>query len=108
MTLNTFHFAGHGEANVTLGIPRLREILMVASREIKASLSHFGEYSAFKSCGKCFHVERLKSMVCHLTRHQTPLVMAPILPNALRKAENFVRKNTNIVLKDIMRGVEVR
>uniref|UniRef100_H2Z3P9 DNA-directed RNA polymerase subunit n=1 Tax=Ciona savignyi TaxID=51511 RepID=H2Z3P9_CIOSA len=35
MTLNTFHFAGRGEMNVTLGIPRLREILMVASKQIK-------------------------------------------------------------------------
>jgi len=35
MTLNRFHFAGYGEMNVTLGIPRLREILMFASRNIK-------------------------------------------------------------------------
>ncbi|CAK8697936.1 unnamed protein product [Clavelina lepadiformis] len=35
MTLNTFHFAGRGEMNVTLGIPRLREILMVATKQIK-------------------------------------------------------------------------
>jgi DNA-directed RNA polymerase I subunit RPA1 len=35
MTLNTFHLAGHGGANVTLGIPRLREILMTASRAPK-------------------------------------------------------------------------
>ncbi|GAA5886048.1 hypothetical protein JCM5296_007073 [Sporobolomyces johnsonii] len=35
MTLNTFHFAGHGAANVTLGIPRLREIVMTASQDIK-------------------------------------------------------------------------
>ncbi|KAI8773138.1 DNA-directed RNA polymerase I subunit RPA1 [Biomphalaria glabrata] len=35
MTLNTFHFAGRGEMNVTLGIPRLREILMTASANIK-------------------------------------------------------------------------
>ncbi|XP_053397077.1 DNA-directed RNA polymerase I subunit RPA1-like [Mercenaria mercenaria] len=35
MTLNTFHFAGRGEMNVTLGIPRLREILMVGSKNIK-------------------------------------------------------------------------
>ncbi|XP_055600728.1 DNA-directed RNA polymerase I subunit RPA1 [Uranotaenia lowii] len=35
MTLNTFHFAGRGEMNVTLGIPRLREILMLASQNIK-------------------------------------------------------------------------
>ncbi len=33
MTLNTFHLAGHGGANVTLGIPRLREIIMSASRK---------------------------------------------------------------------------
>ncbi|QDZ25257.1 subunit A of DNA-directed RNA polymerase I [Chloropicon primus] len=35
MTLNTFHHAGRGEANVTLGIPRLRELLMTATKEIK-------------------------------------------------------------------------
>lgn len=35
MTLNTFHFAGHGAANVTLGIPRMREIIMTASAAIK-------------------------------------------------------------------------
>lgn len=35
MTLNTFHFAGHGAANVTLGIPRMREIIMTASASIK-------------------------------------------------------------------------
>ena len=34
MTLNTFHLAGAG-ANVTLGIPRLREIIMTASRTLK-------------------------------------------------------------------------
>ncbi|CAM1509237.1 Fc.00g029760.m01.CDS01 [Cosmosporella sp. VM-42] len=34
MTLNTFHLAGHSAKNVTLGIPRLREILMTASDRI--------------------------------------------------------------------------
>ncbi|KFD69395.1 hypothetical protein M514_12927, partial [Trichuris suis] len=34
MTLNTFHFAGRGEMNVTLGIPRLREILMTGTEHI--------------------------------------------------------------------------
>uniref|UniRef100_A0A671WNV0 DNA-directed RNA polymerase subunit n=1 Tax=Sparus aurata TaxID=8175 RepID=A0A671WNV0_SPAAU len=38
MTLNTFHFAGRGEMNVTLGIPRLREILMVAGSNIKTPM----------------------------------------------------------------------
>ena len=35
MTLNTFHLAGHGGANVTLGIPRLREIIMTAAKSLK-------------------------------------------------------------------------
>ena len=35
MTLNTFHFSGRADMNITLGIPRLREILMVASENIK-------------------------------------------------------------------------
>lgn len=34
MTLNTFHFAGHGAANVTLGIPRMREIIMTAAERL--------------------------------------------------------------------------
>ncbi|KAH7314988.1 hypothetical protein KP509_21G029700 [Ceratopteris richardii] len=34
MTLNTFHLAGRGEMNVTLGIPRLREIFMTAAKNI--------------------------------------------------------------------------
>ena len=34
MTLNTFHLAGHSAKNVTLGIPRLREIVMTASKFI--------------------------------------------------------------------------
>ncbi|PWN27196.1 beta and beta-prime subunits of DNA dependent RNA-polymerase [Jaminaea rosea] len=38
MTLNTFHFAGHGAANVTLGIPRLREIVMTASQNIRTPI----------------------------------------------------------------------
>ncbi|CAG2102378.1 unnamed protein product, partial [Medioppia subpectinata] len=38
MTLNTFHLAGVGGKNVTLGIPRLREIVLVASKSIKTPI----------------------------------------------------------------------
>ncbi|KAK5124424.1 hypothetical protein LTR85_001641 [Meristemomyces frigidus] len=34
MTLNTFHLAGHSAKNVTLGIPRLREIVMTAAKNL--------------------------------------------------------------------------
>ncbi|MCL7041777.1 hypothetical protein MKW94_009743, partial [Papaver nudicaule] len=36
MTLNTFHHAGRGDMNVTLGVPRLQEILMRASEKISS------------------------------------------------------------------------
>ncbi|CAF4440120.1 unnamed protein product [Rotaria sp. Silwood2] len=35
ITLNTFHFAGRGEMNATLGVPRLRKLLIVASINVK-------------------------------------------------------------------------
>lgn len=38
MTLNTFHLAGHSSKNVTLGIPRLREIVMTASANISTPM----------------------------------------------------------------------
>jgi DNA-directed RNA polymerase I subunit RPA1 len=38
MTLNTFHLAGHSAKNVTLGIPRLREIIMTASPNISTPM----------------------------------------------------------------------
>lgn len=34
MTLNTFHFAGRGEMNVTLGIPRLRYAILKTGIEV--------------------------------------------------------------------------
>ena len=63
MTLNTFHLAGRGEviicislagftdyffifqANVTLGIPRFREILMTGSKDIKTPIMELHLYN---------------------------------------------------------------
>ena len=39
MTLNTFHFAGVSAKNVTLGVPRLNEILNVAKTVRTPSLT---------------------------------------------------------------------
>ena len=35
MTLNTFHLAGKADVNITLGIPRLRELLLTAPTAVK-------------------------------------------------------------------------
>lgn len=62
MTLNTFHFAGRGEMNVTLGIPRLREILMVASANIKTPTMSVPVLNTKKA------LKRVKSLKRRLTR----------------------------------------
>ena len=41
MTLNTFHLAGVGTKNVTLGVPRLKEVINVASTIKTPSLQIF-------------------------------------------------------------------
>ena len=38
MTLNTFHFAGRAEMNMTMGIPRMREILMTSGANMKTPM----------------------------------------------------------------------
>lgn len=41
MTLNTFHYAGVSAKNVTLGVPRLKEIMNVSKRPKTPSLTVF-------------------------------------------------------------------
>src|SRR5574343_1303617 len=41
MTLNTFHFAGVSAKNVTLGVPRLKEVINVAKTLKTPSMSVF-------------------------------------------------------------------
>ncbi|XP_071384604.1 DNA-directed RNA polymerase I subunit RPA1 [Centroberyx affinis] len=62
MTLNTFHFAGRGEMNVTLGIPRLREILMTASPSIKTPMMSVPVLNTKKA------LKRVKTLRKKLTR----------------------------------------
>ncbi|NXJ62661.1 RPA1 polymerase, partial [Rostratula benghalensis] len=64
MTLNTFHFAGRGEMNVTLGIPRLREILMVASANIKTPTMSVPVFNTKKALKKVKHLKKQLTRVC--------------------------------------------
>ena len=41
MTLNTFHYAGVSAKNVTLGVPRLKELINVSKRPKTPSLTVF-------------------------------------------------------------------
>lgn len=64
MTLNTFHFAGRGEMNVTLGIPRLREILMVASSNIKTPMMSVPVLNNKKALKKAKMLRKKLTRVC--------------------------------------------
>uniref|UniRef100_A0A673C941 DNA-directed RNA polymerase subunit n=1 Tax=Sphaeramia orbicularis TaxID=375764 RepID=A0A673C941_9TELE len=64
MTLNTFHFAGRGEMNVTLGIPRLREILMVASSNIKTPMMSVPVRNTKKALKRAKTLRKKLTRVC--------------------------------------------
>ena len=53
MTLNTFHFAGVSAKNVTLGVPRLKEIINVSKKPKTPSLTIFLRGQAAKDAEKC-------------------------------------------------------
>ncbi|KAM4048816.1 DNA-directed RNA polymerase I subunit RPA1 [Anomaloglossus baeobatrachus] len=64
MTLNTFHFAGRGEMNVTLGIPRLREILLTASSNIKTPMMSVPVLPTKKATRKVKKLKKQLTRVC--------------------------------------------
>jgi len=69
MTLNTFHLAGHSAKNVTLGIPRLREILMTASANISTpSMTLYPHEELSETDGERFAKSISKLPLSHVTK----------------------------------------
>uniref|UniRef100_A0A915MZC3 DNA-directed RNA polymerase n=1 Tax=Meloidogyne javanica TaxID=6303 RepID=A0A915MZC3_MELJA len=60
MTLNTFHYAGVSAKNVTLGVPRLKEIINVSKKPKTPSLTVFLKGLAAKDA------EKAKDVLCRL------------------------------------------
>ena len=60
MTLNTFHFAGVSSKNVTLGVPRLKEIINVSKKPKSPSLTVFLTGVAARDA------EKAKEVLCRL------------------------------------------
>ena len=59
MTLNTFHFAGVSAKNVTLGVPRLTEIINVAKNIKTPSLSVYLVGEAARDREVCMQLDAL-------------------------------------------------
>ena len=60
MTLNTFHFAGVSSKNVTLGVPRLKEIINISKKPKAPSLTVFLLGSTARDA------EKAKNVLCRL------------------------------------------
>jgi DNA-directed RNA polymerase II subunit RPB1 len=60
MTLNTFHYAGVSAKNVTLGVPRLKEIINISKKPKTPSLTVFLQGKAAKDAERC------KDVLCRL------------------------------------------
>lgn len=118
MTLNTFHLAGRGEMNVTLGIPRLQEILMTAARDIKTPVMtcpfQVGRSKEDASCladrlKKITVADIIKSMkvsVVPFAVHDHQICSIYKLEMTLYVPENYP-KNTDISLEDWEETLEV-
>jgi len=60
MTLNTFHFAGVSSKNVTLGVPRLKEIINISKKPKSPSLT------VFLTGASARDAEKAKNVLCRL------------------------------------------
>lgn len=60
MTLNTFHFAGVSSKNVTLGVPRLKEIINISKKPKAPSLTVFLIGASARDA------EKAKNVLCRL------------------------------------------
>lgn len=58
MTLNTFHFAGVSSKNVTLGVPRLKEIINVAKNIKTPMMSIYLKQEFIKNEESVMRVQR--------------------------------------------------
>ena len=79
MTLNTFHYAGVSAKNVTLGVPRLKEIINVSKKPKTPSLTVFLLGEAATDAEKCkvdmclFHKRDLIKASFHAHNSRTHL-----------------------------------
>eukprot|EP00667_Euglena_gracilis_P000092 EG_transcript_92 len=92
MTLNTFHFAGVSSKNVTLGVPRLRELINIAKRPKQQGLNIFLEAGINNDMEKAKRV--LTRIEFTTLRHVTTLVEIIYDPNP---ADTVVEEDKQLV-----------
>jgi len=108
MTLNTFHYAGVSSKNVTLGVPRLKEIINVSKRPKTPSLTVFlkPKYQHDSEAAKLVQ-STLEHTTLHNVTQLTEIWYDPIQQPEAEKAtvveedEDFVRSYYEMPDEDI-------
>merc|ERR1719450_1614167 len=90
MTLNTFHFAGVSSKNVTLGVPRLKEIINISKNPKAPSLTVFLQGNAARDA------EKAKAVLCRLEHTTLRRVTANTAIYYDPDPQNTVTANTAI------------
>ena len=85
MTLNTFHFAGRAEMNMTMGIPRLREILMTSGANMKTPMMKIP-----------LKADTSKGTAVHLAKMMTEVYLSQVLEN-VDICETLINEGSSIV-----------
>ncbi|PBP25951.1 DNA-directed RNA polymerase 2 largest subunit, partial [Diplocarpon rosae] len=94
MTLNTFHFAGVSSKNVTLGVPRLKEILNVATNIKTPSMVVYQEGSAAtqesaKYLRSAVEHTNLRSVTAATEIYHDPLIQTTTIEDDLDMVESY-------------------
>ena len=102
MTLNTFHFAGVSSKNVTLGVPRLKEILNVATNIKTPSMTVYQipQNADDKECAK-----ELRSIVEHTSLRSvtdsTEIYYDPDIQSTVIEADRDMVESYFIIPEDV-------
>lgn len=94
MTLNTFHFAGVSSKNVTLGVPRLKEILNVATNIKTPSMVVYQEGSdasqeSAKALRSAVEHTNLRSVTAATEIYHDPDIQSTNIPADLDMVESY-------------------
>ncbi|KKF97222.1 DNA-directed RNA polymerase II subunit rpb1 [Ceratocystis platani] len=94
MTLNTFHFAGVSSKNVTLGVPRLKEILNLATNIKTPSMQVFLDSSnasqeQAKNLRSIVEYTNLRSVTAMTEIYYDPVVTSTTIPADMDMIESF-------------------
>ena len=112
MTLNTFHLAGKADVNITLGIPRLRELLMTAPTAVKTPMMSIpfhhhitkGQAEAFVKKIRNIMLSDVITKVCATEKLEVSQYGTQMLTSVRIELGSELCKNHNMLPGDVLQN----